>query len=481
MSKMQKIKIKEKIIHKISDFAAEYGVDVYVVGGYVRDVFLKRKRKDIDFTVVGDSIAFAKFVGEKLKREPIIFERFKTAMLPYRGYQLEFVGTRKEEYLPHSRKPIVSDGTLEDDLRRRDFTINALAASLKKENFGELIDIFNGLDDLEQRVLRTPLNPIVTYSDDPLRMLRAARFAAQLEFQLHKSSYDAITKMAERIKIISQERITEEFLKILSAKKPSIGLLILKNTGLLKHIFPELDNLSGVEIVEEGGKQYKHKDVFLHSLKVLDNVAAISDKLWLRFAALVHDIGKYKTKRLTSAGWTFHGHEEFGAKMMPNIFRRMRFPLDNLEYVQKLIRLHQRPMQLVDEIVTDSAIRRLAFQAGDALEDLFILCKADITTKNPYLETQYLNNYDIVAKKVIEVQEKDKLREFQSPVRGEEIMQICGLPPSKPVGIIKGKIEDAILDGLIPNDYDAAYKYFIENKDKWLSEIDESEFRKIRY
>ncbi|MEJ5244370.1 MAG: CCA tRNA nucleotidyltransferase [Bacteroidota bacterium] len=478
---MHKIKIKETIVKRISEYAEEFGVEVYTVGGYVRDVLLNRKRKDIDFTVVGDSIAFSKFVGEKLKREPIVFERFRTAMIPYRGYQLEFVGTRKEEYLPNSRKPIVSIGTLEDDLKRRDFTINALAANLSKERFGEVIDLFNGLYDLKNKILRTPLDPFTTYSDDPLRMMRAARFAAQLEFQLHQSSVEAIIQMADRIKIISQERITDEFLKILSANKPSIGLLILKNTGLLKYIFPELDNLSGVEIIEEGGKQYKHKDVFLHSLKVLDNVSLVSDKLWLRFAALTHDIGKYKTKRITPNGWTFHGHEELGAKIMPNIFRRMRFPLDNLEYVQRLIRLHQRPMQLVDEIVTDSAIRRLAFQAGDALEDLFILCKADITTKNPYLEAQYLNNYDIVAQKVLEVQEKDKLREFQSPVRGEEIMKICNLPPSKPVGIIKGKIEDAILDGIIPNEYEAALNYFLENKDKWLSEIGQEEFSKIRY
>jgi len=476
---MTKIKIKEAIVKRISEYAREFGADVYVVGGYVRDVILNRKRKDIDFTVVGDAVAFSKFVGEKLKREPIIFERFRTAMLPYRGYQLEFVGTRKEEYLPNSRKPIVSEGTLEDDLKRRDFTVNAMAASLNKSNFGELVDLFNGIEDLNNKILRTPLDPIVTYSDDPLRMIRAARFAAQLEFELHDSSRNAIKQMSERIKIISQERITDEFFKILSSSKPSIGFIILKETGLLKYIFPELEQLSGVEIVEEGGKLYKHKDVFLHSLKVLDNVAAVSNKLWLRFAALVHDIGKFKTKRITQFGWTFHGHEEIGAKMMPNIFRRMKFPLEHLNYVQKLIRMHQRPMQLVDEIVTDSAIRRLAFQAGDALEDLFVLCKADITTKNPYLEAHYLNNYDVVARKVIEVQEKDKLREFQSPVRGEEIMQICNLPPSKPVGIIKNKIEEAILDGIIPNDYKIAMEYFLANKDKWLSEIDKDEFKKI--
>ncbi len=476
---MAKIKISESVLKKIGSYAEEFGAEVYVVGGYVRDSLLGRKRKDIDCTVVGDSIAFAEFVADKFGKKAVVFERFRTAMVPYRGYQIEFVGTRKEVYKENSRKPIVTEGTLLDDLKRRDFTVNAMAASLMNKNFGEVVDLFLGIEHLEQKLLKTPLEPMITYSDDPLRMMRAARFAAQLEFDVAEESIAAIAKMAERIKIISQERITDEFFKILMSPKPSIGLNILFNTGLLGYIFPELAQLSGVDAIEEGSKRYAHKDVLLHSFKVLDNISLRTENLWLRFASLVHDIAKPKTKRFSSHGWTFHGHEELGARMMPSIFRRLKFPMEALDYVQKLIRMHQRPMQLVDSEVTDSAVRRLAFQAGDALEDLFALCRADITTKNPSLSAKYLNNYDVVAQKVIEVQEKDKLREFQSPVKGEEIMLICGLPPSKPVGIIKGKIEDAILDGIIPNDYDAAKSYFLENKDSWLKAINDEDFKKI--
>ncbi len=474
-----KIRINELIIKKVGKFADEFGIDCYVVGGYVRDYYLERERKDIDFTVVGDSIKFAEFVANKLGTKAVIFQRFRTAMIPYKEYQLEFVGTRKEEYLPNSRKPIVTEGTLEDDLRRRDFTINALAASVNHDTFGEVIDLFGGIEDMNFRSLRTPLEPEVTYSDDPLRMMRAARFASQIGFQLHQESYEAIRKMSDRIKIISQERITDEFLKILASPKPSVGLEILYETNLLALMFPELHNLSGVETKEDGTKLYAHKDVLLHSFKVLDNIAVVTDNIWLRFAALVHDIAKPRTKRFGNNGWTFHGHEEMGARMMNGIFKRMRFPLENLEYVQKLIRLHQRPMHLVDTEITDSAIRRLAFNAGDALEDLFALCRADITTKNPNLSTKYLKNYDLVAAKVIYVQEKDKLREFQSPVRGEEIMELCSLPPSKPIGIIKSNIENAILDGIIPNEYDAAKAYFLENKDFWLKEISDEDYQKL--
>lgn len=476
---MLKIKITETVLKKIGEYAEEFGVEVYVVGGYVRDSLLGRKRKDIDCTVVGDSLAFAKFVADKFGKKPVIFERFRTAMVPYRNYQVEFVGTRKEVYTENSRKPIVTEGTLIDDLKRRDFTVNAMAASLMKDNFGEVIDLFDGAKHLEEQLLKTPLDPVVTYSDDPLRMMRAARFASQLGFWLSDDSYDAIVKMSDRIKIISQERITDEFFKIMLSPMPSIGLEILYRTGLLKHIFPELALLSGVDTIEDGNKRYAHKDVLLHSFKVVDNISLLTDDLWLRFAALVHDIAKPKTKRFASNGWTFHGHEELGARMMPSIFRKLKFPLEKLEYLQKLIRMHQRPMQLVDSEVTDSAIRRLAFQAGDALEDLFTLCRADITTKNPNLSTKYLNNYDIVAKKVIEVQEKDRLREFQSPVRGEEIMEICGLPPSKPIGIIKDRIEEAILDGIIPNDYEAAKAYFMQNMSSWLTEIAADDFKKV--
>jgi len=474
-----KIKINESIIKKIGKLADEFGIDCYVVGGYVRDYYLKRERKDIDFTVVGDSIKFAHFVADKLGTKAVIFQRFRTAMVPYKHYQFEFVGTRKEEYLPNSRKPIVKEGTLEDDLRRRDFTINALAVKVNSKHFGQVIDLFGGIEDINIGIIRTPLDPEITYSDDPLRMMRAARFASQIGFQLHNDSYEAIRKMADRIKIISQERISDEFLKILASPKPSIGLEILYDTNLLALIFPELHNLLGVDTKEDGTKLYAHKDVLLHSFKVLDNITYSTDNIWLRFAALVHDIAKPKTKRFGDNGWTFHGHEEMGARMMASIFKRMKFPLENLEYVEKLIRLHQRPMHLVDSEITDSAIRRLAFNAGDALEDLFVLCRADITTKNPYLTTKYLKNYDLVAAKVIDIQEKDKLREFQSPVCGEEIMEICSLPPSKPIGIIKSHIENAILDGIIPNDYDAAMEFFLKNKITWLKQIKKDDFKKI--
>lgn len=466
------IPITEPLLMKIGELADKFGARVYVVGGFIRDYYLSNPRTDFDFTVVGDALDFAKKIAKKFKSKAIIFENFRTAMVPIDGYQCEFVGTRKEEYFQDSRKPVVSEGTLEDDLMRRDFTINAMACSLNKENFGVVIDMFNGRADIKAKILCTPLEPATTFSDDPLRMMRAARFASKLNFDVETRCLSAITNMAERISIVSQERITAEFMKILASDSPGKGLLILHQTGLLKLLFPELEALSGVEIVRQEGGLHAHKDVLLHSIKVLDNISKATDNVWLRLAALLHDIAKPRSKRFSAtSGWTFHGHEEAGARMVGGLFRKLKLPLDKAEYVEKLVRLHQRPMALVDDGVTDSAIRRLAFNAGDALTDLFTLCRADITTKNPALTEQYLRNYDIVLQKVIEVQEKDRLREFQSPVRGEEIMELCQIQPSKAVGIIKSAIEDAILDGIIPNEYEPAKAYFLQNKDKWLSEL----------
>lgn len=471
-----KIEIKEEIIKKIGKFADKEGYNIYIVGGYVRDYYLGRERTDFDFTVVGDAIAFAKALAKKFKTKAILYPKFRTAMVPYKNQKYEFVGTRKEVYEPDSRDPIVVEGTLEDDLKRRDFTCNALAVSINKEDFGTVIDIFNSKRDLENGLLRTPVDPYRTFNDDPLRMLRAVRFAAQLGFTIEEPEIRSITHIAERIKIISTERVRDEFLKILASKKPSVGLQLLKTTRLLDFIFPDLSKLSGVDTVREDFKIYRHKDVFLHSLKVVDRVARRSDNIWLRFAALIHDIAKSITKKfIPGVGWSFHGHEELGARRVEKIFRDLKLPMENMEYVQKLVRLHQRPMALVDDGVTDSAVRRLAFNAGDALEDLFLLCRADITTKDEKKSIQYLQNYDRVAKKVIEVQEKDKLKEFQSPVRGEEIMKLCKLEPSRSVGIIKTLIEEAILDGIIPNEYDAAKKYLQKNKKKWLKQIEEKE------
>ncbi len=455
------------------------GLRVYAVGGFVRDYFMGNPGNDLDFTIVGDAIGFAEKTARLFKSKPVVYNRFMTAMVPVGDIKIEFVGTRREEYMPDSRKPIVAEGTLEDDLKRRDFTINAMAASANKSTLGEIIDLFGGIADLRDGILRTPLEPEATFSDDPLRMMRAARFAARLGFRVEEKCIAAIKKMASRISIISQERISDEFLKILATEQPSSGLNILFETGLLKFVFPELHKMAGNNQAEEKGRVYAHKDVLLHSFKVLDNISKVTDKLWLRFAALVHDIAKPVTKKLIpGSGWSFHGHEDLGAKHMERIFRRMKLPLDVLGYVERLVRLHQRPMALVDEGVTDSAIRRLAFQAGDALEDLFVLCRADITTNNPRLSKKYLDNYERVAAKVIEVQEKDKLREFQSPVRGEEIMDLCGLAPSPAVGYIKTAIEEAILEGYIPNEYEAAKEYFLKNKEMWLDEAKQSKNKK---
>lgn len=471
------IEISDPVLLRIAALAHERGLRAYVVGGYVRDALMGRARTDIDITVQGDPLEFARAVADVFRSKTVEFANFRTAMVPIGDYQVEFVGTRREEYHESSRKPIVVEGTLEDDLRRRDFTVNALAASLAGEDLGEVVDLFGGAEDIQRMILRTPLDPIVTMSDDPLRMMRAARFAAQLEFQVESSVLEAMSSMADRIAIISQERITDEFLKIMQTRKPSIGLKLLYDTGLMKHIFPEVHNLSGVDIVERGSREFQHKDVFLHTLQVVDNLAQMSDNVWLRFATLMHDVAKPRTKKfIEGSGWTFHGHEEIGARWQEKIFRRLKLPLHHLEYVQTLVRLHQRPMMLVDEGVTDSAIRRLAVQAGDAINDLFMLCRADITTRNPSRAAKYLRNYDIVESKLIDVRERDQLRAFQSPIRGEELMELSGLGPCRTLGYMKWMIEEAILDGIIPNEPDAARAYLLKNIDQWKLDGPTAEF-----
>jgi putative nucleotidyltransferase with HDIG domain len=474
------IPIENKMVLKVAELANKYNFKVFIVGGFVRDYYLNRQRADLDFTVIGDALEFAKIVAKHFKTKPVLYERFKTAMVPLNNeLQLEFVGTRSEEYEENSRKPIVSEGTLEDDLLRRDFTINALAVSLQNDEMGKVIDLFNGYQDIEKKILRTPLDPYKTFEDDPLRMIRAARFASQLGFTIEGKTIRAIKSMKNRLKIISMERISSEFLKILASPKPSVGINILNDTELLPLFLPEITNLKGVEIKQAGEKNFAHKDVYKHSLMVLDNISNYTEDVYLRFAALLHDVGKPITKRFQPGiGWSFHGHEEVGANMIERIFRRLKLPLEKVPYIETLVRLHQRPMMLVDDIITDSAIRRLAVNAGEYLQDLFTLCKADITTKNPNLTVQYLNNYDVVLAKVLDVQEKDKLREFQSPVRGEEIMEYCSLAPCKAIGIIKNNIEEAILEGIIPNEYQPARAYFEKNVDYWISLINPIDIRK---
>lgn len=451
-----------------SRVASHLNVKLYIIGGYVRDTILKREKKEVDFLVVGNGPDFASALAKELKVKRVsIFRNFGTAHFKYKDIDLEFVGARKESYNRNSRKPIIEDGTFNDDISRRDFTINTLAVSLNKDNLGELIDTYNGIEDIKNKLIRTPLNPQITFDDDPLRILRAIRFASQLNFILDESLKNAARELAGRLTIISQERITDEFFKILSAHKPSVGIELLYETGVLNIIFPEVANLAGVE----QRKEYHHKDVFKHTCMVVDNISENTQNVWLRFAALMHDIAKPLTKRFVDdIGWTFYGHDEMGARMMDAIFQKLKLPLSNLDYVKKMVRLHLRPIALVDEEVTDSAIRRLIVSAGEDLEDLIILCRADITSKNPLKVSKYLSNYDKVMDKVREVQEKDKLRAFQSPVRGDEIMKICKLPPSKKVGEIKQAIEDAILDGIIPNTYEAALKYLYSIKKDMMQE-----------
>lgn len=443
--------------------ADELGQEVYVVGGFVRDYLLGRTQKnDFDFVVVGSGIDLANKVHAKAKgaSKLSVFKRFGTAMFKWEDTELEFVGARRESYSEDSRKPFVEDGSLEDDQKRRDFTINALAISLNSETFGELIDPFNGVEDLEAKIIRTPLAPDVTYSDDPLRMMRAIRFAAQLDFEIEEKSFQAIKENAKRIKIVSNERVMDEFQKIMMTDRPSIGLKLLDEANLMQYILPELVALKGIEEVEG----QKHKDNFYHTLEVVDNVSPHTDNVWLRWAALLHDIGKAPTKRYDKkVGWTFHGHEYVGSKMIYRIFKRLKLPLGApLKYVQKIVKLSSRPISLIDENVTDSALRRLLFDAGDDLDDLIKLCKADITTKNLKKQKRFKENFVLVEAKIKEVEERDKVRNFQPPISGEEIMETFDLKPCKEVGMIKNAIKEAILDGEIENNYESAFKYMLE-------------------
>jgi putative nucleotidyltransferase with HDIG domain len=458
--------LKEEFFSIASETAQKEKIKLYIVGGFVRDILLDRTRDEIDFLVVGDGIAFANSLAARLGTEKVVvYKNFGTAQFHYKNLILEFVGARKESYHKESRKPEVETGTFEEDISRRDFTVNTLSISLNKEDFGVLIDPFNGIEDINNKVIRTPLDPLITFDDDPLRIMRAFRFASQLQFYIEQATFEAAVNKAERLKIISQERITDEFLKILASPKPSIGLELLFNSGVMAIVFPEIAQLAGVDQRQD----HHHKDVFLHTCIVVDNIANMTDNLWLRFAALVHDIAKPATKRFVEGtGWTFHGHEETGAKMMKPVFERMKLPYSQIEYVQKLIRLHLRPIALVDDGVTDSAVRRLIVNAGECLDDLFLLCKADITSKNQNKVSKYLQNYEKVVEKIKEVREKDELRAFQSPVRGDEIMKICNIPPSKKVGELKTEIEEAILDGRIGNNYNEALSYLLVIKDKIL-------------
>jgi len=455
-----------RIFSIISEVCEETGKDAFVIGGYVRDAILGRPSKDIDIVTIGNGIEFARKVASRISPHIRVtsYRNFGTAMFRYRGMEIEFVGARKESYRKDSRKPFVEEGSLEDDQRRRDFTINALAIGLHGDNKGKLLDPFGGIDDLGKKLIRTPLDPVITFSDDPLRMIRAIRFASQLHFDIDPVTFEGIAQNANRISIVSAERIADELNKIISSSRPSVGFRLLEQCGLLALILPEIEKLKGVEAID--GRM--HKDNFLHTMVVLDNISKVSDNTWLRWAALFHDVAKPLTKKyIPEQGWTFHGHDFLGAKMIPGIFRRLRLPLgEEMKFVQKMILLHLRPIVLVSEDVTDSAVRRLLFEAGDDIDLLMTLCEADITSKNDRLRVTYLNNFLLVRNKLREIEEKDAIRNFQPPVTGQEIMDTFGLSPCREVGIIKNAIKDAILDGTIHNNHEEAYELMLRKGDE---------------